>query len=292
MLSLSRNSGRVSGNRTGVLIRHRILAFFPLSRQGHVALVKGDRIVHLISLTTLVFPAIELIAVRRIKSSIILDIRRCSVRVILVGIFIATAFAGLIRHLIGFNVHLWGRSFSNGVLDVGVCDRRVALVGFILAGLTPVRVAGVGLHLDLNDQSFFGIADALIVRREIIIRDPHGLAVGGSRRFGCVLALLLIAIRIDRVDLHIVLSTGKGEVVGQRVGDHGVLVQLIIDRRGNRGGDFLEDICQIGSVSCRLIVVRRIPIKILGDLPTMIADTQKGCRVDFQPNVCSALKIA
>ena len=175
-----------------------------------------------------------------------------------------------IRHLIGFNVHLWGRSYSNGFLDVGVCDRRVALVGFIHAGLTPVRVAGVGLHLDLNDQSFFGIADALIVRREIIIRDPHGLAVGGSRRFGCVLALLLIAIRIDRVDLHIVLSTGKGEVVGQRVGDHGLLVQSRIARRGNHAGDCLENTIQIGSVNCRLIVVRRSPSKILGDLPTIV----------------------
>ena len=222
----------------------------------------------------------------RLAGNIILIIlrRRC---------FVRCSVIKPIRHLIGVNVHLWGRSFSNGFLDVGECDRRDALVGFILAGRTPVRVAGVGLHLDLNNQSFFVIAaDALIVLGEIIARDRHGLAVGGSRRFGCVLALLLIAIRIDRVDLHVFLSTGKGEVVGQRVGDHGVLVQLTIDRRGNRAGDSLEDFFQRRSVSCRQVVVRRSPIKILGDLPTMIADASKGFFVCFQSNYCSALKIA
>ena len=173
-----------------------------------------------------------------------------------------------IRHLIGINVCLWGLSFSNGIrFAVGECDRRVVLVGFILVGRTPSR-GRVGLHLDLNNQSFFVIAaDALIVLGEIIARDRHGLAVGGSRRFGCVLALLLIAIRIDRVDLHVFLSTGKGEVVGQRVGDHGVLVQLTIDRRGNRAGDSLEDFFQRRSVRRCHIVALISPISVLINSP-------------------------
>ena len=197
-----------------------------------------------------------------------------------------------IRHLIGINVCLWGLSVSNGIrFAVGECDRRVVLVGFILVGRTPSR-GRVGLHLDLNDQLFRVVAGR-VMRREIIVRDRYGLAVGAKLRVGSVRALLLVAVRIDRVDLHVVHSTGsKREVVGQLVGDHGVRVQSVIARRGNHIGERLENSIQSGSVSCRHIVVRRSPLKILGDLPTMIADVQKGAFVCFQSNSCSILKIA
>ena len=259
----------VRSNRIGralLIVVHRIASvvlFLPLRRQNHIRSGHGKLAVlksWLIHLGRGNFPARELIAIARRHTvrhnnvsvlRVVQAITRngaCTVIKIINNLVSRDRCRLARRHDLGlgsgsiFRLHLYLYSGSRGF-------SRVVVGWDIFTGAT----LAAGLHLNLNDQ-LFRIGALRMMRREIIIRDRHGLAVGGSHRFGCVLTLLLIAVRIDRVDLHVFLSTGKGEVVGQRVGDHGLLVQLIIDRLGNLIGDYLENIIQIGSVNCRLIV--------------------------------------
>ena len=198
---------------------------------------------------------------------------------------------GIVTNCIFNRVAVNGRRC--GLVDLFLAQRHrcVALVGRDI--FTGVTLAATGLHLDLDNQSFFGIAaDALIVRREIIARDRHGLGLS-IKIDGNFVGDLPLVVALLGVDLHVAaINTGKGEVVGQRVGNLGVDVQVFIDRLDDRIGDDLENTIQRRSVRRRQVVVRRIPIKILGDLPTTIADAKKGCLVGFQSNFCSALKIA
>ena len=163
---------------------------------------------------------------------------------------------------------LWGLSFSNGIrFAVGECDRRVVLVGFILVGRTPSR-GRVGLHLDLDDQLFRVVALRMMLR-EIIVRDRHGLGLR-IRSDSNFVGDIRLLVALLGVDLHVhltVLSKGKGEVVGQRVGDHGVLVQISIVRFGNNVGEYLEDIFQRRSVNCCLIVALICPLGVLINFP-------------------------
>ena len=242
----------------------------PLGRQDHIRGGHGDAAVSTVGRIDLIvafnvaLPAGELIAVARRHT-----VRHSNVSVLrIVQLLRAITIVGPRGTVTNY---IFNRVAVNGgrcgLVDLFIIQRHrcVALVGWdFCSGAT----FAAGLHLDLDDQLFRVVALRMMLR-EIIVRDRHGLGLR-IRIDSNFVGDIRLLVALLGVDLHVhltVLSKGKGEVVGQRVGDHGLLVQLIIDRRGNRAGDSLEDFFQRRSVRRCHIVALISPISVLINSP-------------------------